>query len=64
LGSLGELPEVDRQAEPLAQLQQRSRICVTGCASSFARAAERWLGTPPVVEQVNLEQTPTNELQR
>ncbi|MBM5793191.1 MAG: glutamate racemase [Cyanobacteria bacterium K_DeepCast_0m_m1_088] len=64
LGSLGELPEVDRHAEPLAQLQQRSRICVTGCASSFARAAERWLGTPPVVEQVNLEQTPASERQR
>jgi glutamate racemase len=53
LTSLGEKPhaDCDRQLQPL----QQSRICVTGCADSFARAAAHWLGQEPQVEQVHLQ---------
>ena len=49
LSSLGGEPhgDCDPQLQPC-------RICVTGCADSFARAAARWLGQEPRVEQVQL----------
>ena len=55
LASLGELPEADRDRDPQPQPLQHCRICVTGCADSFARAAARWLGVEPKVEQVTLQ---------
>jgi len=54
LASLGELPEVEQDSIAATAPLQHSRICVTGCAESFARSAARWLGRVPVVEQVRL----------
>lgn len=51
LASLGDLPESEQPRGPVAQ---RSRLCVTGCPESFARAAECWLGRRPAVERVSL----------
>lgn len=63
LASLGDLPEVElEQAERDQGLPEpdpgcpgdRTRVCVTGCPSSFERAAQRWLGYRPSVEQIDL----------
>ncbi|MBE9171537.1 glutamate racemase [Cyanobium sp. LEGE 06143] len=54
LGSLGESPEVERRTELVLPLQQRSRLCVTGCPDTFAAGAEDWLGHRPAVEHVDL----------
>ena len=54
LASLGELPEAEHGQDPAPQPLQQRRICVTGCAESFARSAARWLGAQPQVEQVSL----------
>jgi glutamate racemase len=64
LASLGELPEGEREHEPLPTALRQSRICVTGCAASFAQAAARWLGGLPEVEQVQLEAVSLTERQR
>ena len=54
LANLGDLPEGEQAgAESDAGLPQ-ARVCVTGCASSFAEAARRWLGRRPAVQQVDL----------
>jgi len=55
LASLGELPEGEQQQLPRPAPLQQCRICVTGCAESFALAAARWLGEIPQVEQVALQ---------
>ena len=54
LASLGDLPEGERLQEPPPAPGSASRICVTGCADTFAAAATRWLGAQPQVEQVDL----------
>lgn len=54
LANLGDLPEGEQAgAESEAGLPQ-ARVCVTGCAGSFAEAARRWLGRRPAVQQVDL----------
>jgi glutamate racemase len=55
LASLGDLPDGAGVLDPQPQPLQQCRICVTGCADSFARAAARWLGQEPQVEQVQLQ---------
>jgi glutamate racemase len=55
LASLGDLPEGERRLEPVGAPLLQTRLCVTGCSSSFARAAARWLGEVPRVEQVWLQ---------
>ncbi|MEB3234437.1 MAG: glutamate racemase [Cyanobacteriota bacterium] len=54
LASLGDLPEAELGAQQAPAALSQSRICVTGCPTSFARSAARWLGEVPVVEQVQL----------
>jgi glutamate racemase len=54
LASLGDLPEVERAQISPDAAPGLSRVCVTGCAESFARAAHHWLGHRPAVEQVDL----------
>ena len=54
LASLGDLPEVEQPPDLTPVAPGHSRICVTGCPDSFARAATRWLGNTPAVEQVDL----------
>ncbi len=64
LASLGELPEAEREPGPPPDLQQHSRICVTGHAGSFAEAAARWLGSAVTVEQVRLSNVALPSAQR
>jgi glutamate racemase len=55
LANLGDIPEGELHqtpGEPIPLAQ--TRLCVTGCAISFAAAAADWLGTVPQVEQVQL----------
>lgn len=54
LASLGDAPEADLTSAAVIPPPQRSRLCVTGCADTFADAASRWLGHRPTVERVNL----------
>jgi len=54
LASLGDAPEADLALAAVIPPQQRSRLCVTGCADTFADGASRWLGHRPTVEQVDL----------
>ena len=54
LASLGDVPEGEQNPHPTPHPLQQCRICVTGCADSFAQAAARWLGDTPPVERVNL----------
>ena len=54
LASLGDAPEADLASAAVIPPQQRSRLCVTGCADTFADGASRWLGHRPTVEQVDL----------
>ena len=58
LASLGDVPEGERQAEPVLAPLQRTRICVTGRAEAFAQAAATWLDGSPQVEQVVLAPLP------
>jgi glutamate racemase len=53
LASLGDLPESEQPLE-LVPSPRRSRLCVTGDPTSFAAAAETWLGRCPRVEHVCL----------
>lgn len=55
LASLGDLPEAELVggADPVLQTAA-TRLCVTGCPDGFAEAASGWLGSRPVVEQVDL----------
>ena len=54
LASLGDAPEADLASAAVIPPHQRSRLCVTGCADTFADGASRWLGLRPTVEQVDL----------
>ena len=56
LANLGDLPEGERQHEQTPPPESLRRICVTGCALTFAEAATRWLGEEPRVEQVDLSE--------
>jgi glutamate racemase len=56
LANLGDLPEGERQHEQTPPPGSLRRICVTGCALTFAEAATRWLGEEPRVEQVDLSE--------
>jgi glutamate racemase len=58
LASLGDLPEGERAAEPVLTPLLHTRLCVTGCAESFAGAAAAWLDPTPPVEQVILTAGP------
>ena len=55
LASLGDLPEAELEQSPTPRPLEHCRICVTGPADDFARAAARWLGQQPDVEQVALQ---------
>ena len=54
LASLGDLPEGEQPLLAAGGRPVPSQVCVTGCASSFAAAAQRWLGHRPAVSQVDL----------
>ncbi len=54
LASLGDLPEGEQPSHPQERPLPEARLCVTGCASSFADGALRWLGRRPAVQQVDL----------
>ncbi|MBM5796764.1 MAG: glutamate racemase [Cyanobacteria bacterium K_Offshore_0m_m2_072] len=64
LASLGELPEAEQLQQAAPASLSQSRICVTGCAEGFARAAACWLGSEPLVEQVRLCPTLRGDRQR
>jgi glutamate racemase len=55
LASLGEVPEGERDREPVLPPPQRTTYCVTGSAEAFAAAATTWLGERPAVCGVNLQ---------
>jgi glutamate racemase len=54
LASLGDSPEAEQPLNPAEAAAVPARVCVTGCASSFAAAAQRWLGHRPEVSWVDL----------
>jgi len=54
LASLGDSPEAEQPLNPAEAAAVCARVCVTGCASSFASAAQRWLGHRPEVSWVDL----------
>ena len=54
LASLGDLPEGEQPSHPEERPLPEARLYVTGCASSFADGALRWLGRRPAVQQVDL----------
>jgi glutamate racemase len=54
LASLGDSPEAEQTLSSADAPPVGSRVCVTGCASSFAAAAQRWLGHRPEVSWVDL----------
>jgi glutamate racemase len=54
LASLGDSPEAEQPLNPVEAAAVPARVCVTGCASSFAAAAHRWLGHRPDVSWVDL----------
>jgi len=54
LASLGDSPEAEQPLNPAEAAAVTSRVCVTGCAISFAAAAQRWLGHRPDVSWVDL----------
>jgi len=54
LANLGDLPEGEQVGHAGDPLLPEARLCVTGCATSFADGALRWLGRRPAVQQVDL----------
>jgi glutamate racemase len=54
LASLGDSPEAEQPLNPAEAAAVPARVCVTGCATSFAAAAQRWLGHRPEVSWVDL----------
>ncbi|MEB3243128.1 MAG: glutamate racemase [Cyanobacteriota bacterium] len=55
LASLGDRPEVEQAADPVAPPLQRTGFFVTGEADSFADSATAWLGSRPHVRCVSLQ---------